>query len=165
MFLFLKMHKKTEQRKHYLKGVVLMLGFIFSIIAGAAMSVQGVWNTRLQEKIGPWEATTFVQGSGFILALVIALIFGSGNIKAIGDVNKLYLLGGALGIVITFTVMQGIGALGATLAVSAILISQLTVAALIDAFALFGSEKVPFGWLKILGLALMVGGTVVFKIK
>ncbi len=142
-----------------------MMGLIFSIIAGAAMSVQGVWNTRLQEKIGAWETTSFVQGTGFIIALIIMFLFGNGNFKEITDVNKLYLFGGLLGIVITFTVMQGIGALGATYAISAILISQLTVAALIDAFGLFGSDKVPFGFLKILGIGLMIGGMVIFKLK
>ena len=142
-----------------------MMGIIFSIIAGAAMSVQGVWNTRLQEKIGMWETTAFVQGTGFILALLVAWLFGSGNIKAMGDVNKLYLLGGALGIIITFTVMQGMSALGPTVAVSCILISQLIVAALIDAFGLFGSEQVNFGLWKFAGVGLMIGGVLLFKLK
>lgn len=142
-----------------------MMGIIFSIIAGAAMSVQGVWNTRLQEKIGMWETTAFVQGTGFLLALVVAWIFGSGNIKAMGEVNKLYLFGGALGIIITFTVMQGMSALGPTVAVSCILIAQLIVAALIDAFGLFGTEKVAFGLWKLAGVGLMIGGVILFKWK
>ena len=142
-----------------------MIGFIFAIIAGAAMSIQGVWNTRLQEKVGLWEVTAFVQGTGFLLALLVALFFGNGNIKEIADANKLYLLGGALGIIITFAVMKGMGALGPTVAVSAILISQLTVAALIDAFGLFGTEKSPFGLLKFVGIGLMIGGVVLFKLK
>lgn len=142
-----------------------MIGLIFSIIAGAAMSVQGVWNTRLQEKIGMWETTAFVQGTGFVLALLIAFFFGNGNFKEIGEANKLYWLGGALGIIITFTVMQGMSALGATYAVSAILISQLTVAAVIDAFGLFGCEQVQFGIWKFVGLGLMIGGMVLFKLK
>ncbi|MDP4118333.1 MAG: DMT family transporter [Bacillota bacterium] len=142
-----------------------MLGLIFSVIAGAAMSIQGVWNTRLQEKMGMWETTAFVQGTGFIVSIIIAFIFGNGGFKEIGEANKLYLLGGILGIVITFTVMQGIDALGATYAISAILIAQLTVAASIDAFGLFGTEKIPFGIFKIIGIALMIGGVIVFKLK
>ena len=142
-----------------------MIGLIFSIIAGAAMSVQGVWNTRLQEKIGMWETTAFVQGTGFVLALLVAFFFGNGNFKEIGEANKLYWFGGALGIIITFTVMQGMSALGATYAVSAILISQLTVAAVIDAFGLFGCEQVQFGIWKFIGLGLMIGGMVLFKLK
>ena len=32
------------------------VGFLFAVIAGAAMSVQGVMNTRLSEKIGLYES-------------------------------------------------------------------------------------------------------------
>ena len=73
------------------------------------------------------------------------------------------MLGGALGLVITLTVMLGIGALSPTVAISAILISQLLVAALIDAFGLFGAERVSFGWTKFLGLGLMAAGLLIFK--
>ena len=41
----------------------MLIGFLFSVIAGAAMSVQGVMNTRLQEHVGLWEANAYVQGT------------------------------------------------------------------------------------------------------
>jgi len=85
-----------------------MLGIIFSIIAGVSMSLQGVFNTRLGEKIGIWETSVLCQGIALIVALIATFIVGDGNFKAIKDANKLYLLGGVLGAVITFTVMQGI---------------------------------------------------------
>lgn len=140
-----------------------MWGVIFSIIAGAAMSFQGVFNTRLSEKIGLFESNAFVQGTAFALSL-IALIFGSkGTFKNIMEADKVYLLGGLLGLIITITVMLGIKDLSPTISISIILISQLLVAALIDAFGLFGSEKVAFGWTKFLGMALMIGGVLLFK--
>ena len=140
-----------------------MWGFIFSAIAGAAMSVQGVMNTRLGDKIGIYEANAFVQGTAFVLSLLAVWILGKGDFKAIGAVNKWYLLGGVLGLVITITVMLGIGKLSPTVAISAILITQLLVAALIDAFGLMGSEQVAFGWNKFAGLAVMIGGVLLFK--
>lgn len=127
------------------------------------MSVQGVMNTRLGEGIGNMEANAFVQGTAFALALAVLLFYRQGSFSELASVNKLYWLGGVLGIVITLTVMLGIKSLGTTLAISVILISQLLVAALIDAFGLFGSEKIVFGWSKYLGLALMTGGMIVFK--
>lgn len=36
------------------------MGILFSILAGAAMSVQGVLNTRLSEKAGLYEANAWV---------------------------------------------------------------------------------------------------------
>ena len=142
-----------------------VLGVIFSIIAGAAMSIQGVMNTRLNEKIGLYEANAFVQGTAFVLALIAAFIFGKGDITKIGEINKLYLLGGALGLVITITVMLGIGSLSPTVAISIILISQLLVAAVIDAFGLMGAERVAFHWTKYVGVGLMIAGVLLFKMK
>lgn len=138
-------------------------GIIFAIIAGSAMSIQGVMNTRLSEKIGLYESNVIVQGTAFILALIALWIMGKGNFRALGEVNKLYLLGGVFGILITVTVMLAIGKLSPTVAISIILISQLAVAALIDAFGIMGSEKVAFSWNKYVGLALMIGGVLLFK--
>ena len=142
-----------------------MLGVIFSIIAGAAMSFQGVMNTRLGDKVGLYEANAFVQFLGFLLSVVVMLILGNGDIKGIFNINKWYLLGGVLAIVITISVMLGIGNLSPTIAISIILISQLTVAAVIDAFGILGSEKIFLHWTKFIGLGLMIGGVVLFKIK
>ena len=132
----------------------MLLGIVLSIIAGMAMSVQGVMNTRLGEGIGNMEANAFVQGTAFALAMIVLLFW-----------RKLYWLGGALGLVITLTVMLGIKSLGTTVAISIILISQLLVAALIDAFGLMGSEKIAFGWNKFAGLAVMCGGMLLFKLR
>ena len=142
-----------------------MVGVIFSIIAGAAMSFQGVMNTRLGDKIGLYEANAFVQFIGFLLSVVVMLIMGNGDLKGIFNVDKWYLLGGVLAIVITISVMLGIGNLSPTISISIILISQLTVAAVIDAFGILGSEKVLVHWTKFIGLGLMIGGVVLFKIK
>ncbi len=142
-----------------------ILGIVFSALAGAAMSVQGVFNARLSEKIGLFESNAFVQGTAFALALIAMWIGGKGSLSKLGEVNKLYWLGGALGIVITLTVMLGMKSLGPAVAVSVILIAQLLVAAIIDALGLFGTEQVAFTWTKWVGMALMLGGVVVFKLQ
>ena len=140
-----------------------MLGFIFAVLAGAAMSVQGVMNTRLGEKIGFYEANAFVQGTAFLLSLAVMWIVGKGSFGELMNTNKLYWLGGVLGLVITLTVMLAINKLSPTVAISVILISQLLVAAVIDCFGMMGSEKLAFSWTKLVGLGLMIGGVLVFK--
>ena len=142
-----------------------MLGIIFSVIAGAAMSVQGVMNTRLGEKIGLYEANVFVQGTAFALSLLAVWLIGSGSFKAITEVNKVYWLGGLIGLIITVTVMLGIKNLSPTVSISIILIAQLLVAAIIDAFGLLGTEKIVFHWTTFAGIALMIGGVIVFKLR
>ena len=139
------------------------MGFIFAVSSGAAMSIQGVMNTRLGEKIGVYESNMYVQGTAFILSLIIMWIFGKGNLGAITQTNKWYLLGGVFGLIITITVMKSVGMLNPTVAISTILVSQLITAALIDAFGLMGSEKIPFTWTKYVGIAFMIGGVMLFK--
>ena len=140
-----------------------MIGVLFSVIAGAVMSLQGVINTRLSEKIGLLEANLFVQGTAFLLSFLAVLIFGRGNLPAIRGTKWYYLIGGVLGLVITVTVILSIKGLSPTAAISIILIAQLLTAALIDLFGWLGAEKTPFGWQKFVGLALMIGGIILFK--
>lgn len=44
-----------------------------------------------------------------------------------------------------------------------IVISQLIVAYVIELFGIFGVEKQPFEWRKILGMAVAITGIVLFK--
>lgn len=142
-----------------------MLGIVYSIIAGICMSLQGVFDTRLGEKIGLWETNAVVQGTGFIITLVIFLFAGNGGFKNIKNVNKLYLLGGLLGAAIIYTVIKGISELGATYSIATILVAQLTAAALIDAFGLFDTAVVKFDITKIIGVAVMITGIIIFKYR
>jgi transporter family-2 protein len=140
-----------------------MFGIICAIISGIAMSVQGVFNTRLGEKIGVWETTLLVQIIALILSLIVFFFLGDGSYANLKDSNKIYLLGGILGVVITFTVIKSVSAMGPTLGIGIILISQLLAAALIDALGLFGSEKIRFSLNHFLGIAIMIVGIVIFK--
>ena len=140
-----------------------MLSIIYAIISGISMTLQGIFNTRLEEKIGTWETNVIVQGSALILTLIILMFLGNGNFKAIKEVNKLYLLGGILGVIIIFTVIKSIGSMGATLGIGIILIAQLASAGIVDAFGLFGTERVSFGIREFLGIGIMIIGIIIFK--
>ncbi|MGL4760114.1 MAG: DMT family transporter [Sarcina sp.] len=142
-----------------------MFGIIFSIIAGLTMSLQGVFNTRVSQKIGLWETNLIVQGTAFLFTGIAYLFLKNGNMSALKSVNKLYLLGGFIGVIITYAVMKGIGDLGPTCSVLIILASQLISAAFIDFLGLFGTTKVIFHWNNYLGIVFMLIGIFLFKFK
>lgn len=142
-----------------------MIGIIIAIISGAAMSIQGVFNTRVSDKIGLWETNTIVQGSAFILTLILMFTVGKGSFQELKSTNKIYLLGGIIGVIITYTVMKTIGNLGPTYGISIILVSQLATAAIIDCFGLCGTEKLSFSWNEFIGLFVMIAGIIIFKWK
>ena len=144
---------------------MLLSGFLYAIAAGIAMSLQGVFNTRLSEKIGTWQTNVFVQGTALLLALVILFLSKDGSFSNIKSVNKLYLSGGVLAVIITFTVMKGMSSIGVTPAVSTILIAQLVAAALIDGCGLFDTACIKFSFTKVIGTAVMIAGILIFKYK
>lgn len=129
------------------------------------MSIQGVMNTRLSEKTGLFLSNSFVQGTAFLLSLIVLLFAKNNNFKGFGEVNKFYLLGGLFGIAITLTVMMSVKGTSPAIAVSTILVSQLICAAIIDAFGIMGTEKIAFGWNKYLGAVIMIAGVLLFKMK
>lgn len=142
-----------------------MIGILLSILSGICMSVQGVFNTRLSEKIGLWETNVIVQGTALVFTVIVLLFAGKGNFRNIKEANKLYLLGGILGVIIIYTVMRGISSVGTTCAISTILIAQLLSAGIIDAFGLFDTPKINFGIKEIVGILTMIAGIVIFKWK
>lgn len=142
-----------------------MISIICAIISGISMSLQGVFNTKLSEKIGIWETNVLVQLTGLILTLIISFFLGKGSYSNLKNTNKVFLLGGVLGVVIIFTVMKSISGMGTTIGIGTILIAQLLAAGIIDAFGLFGTDKIKFTFHEFLGIAIMIVGIVIFKWK
>ena len=77
--------------------------------------------------------------------------------------NKYTLLGGVIGAFITITVIQSMGALGPAKAAMLIVISQLAVAYIIELLGIFGVDKQPFEWRKLLGMGIAIVGIIIFK--
>lgn len=142
-----------------------MLGIIMSLISGALMSIQGVFNTNVTKSAGLWLTNAIVQGSAFVVCLIALIITKDGNVSGLKEVNNLYLLGGVIGAGITYFVIKGISSLGPTYAIMLILISQMIVAYLIEYFGLFGTESPGFNWSKLVGVCFMIVGIIIFQFK
>ena len=141
-----------------------MIGFLIALLSGALMSVQGVFNTKVTETTGMWVSNAWVQLTAFLVCILGWFIAGRDDILSIGKVEPRYLLlGGVIGAGITLTVIKSVDALGPAKAALLIVIAQLFVAYLIDLFGLFGVDKEPFEWRKILGLLIAISGIVIFK--
>lgn len=141
-----------------------MIGILIALLSGALMSIQGVFNTEVTKNSSIWVSAGWVQLTALITCVVIWFFTGRQSPAGLFDVdNKFMLLGGVIGAVITFTVIRSMDSLGPAKAVMLIVISQLLVAYLIEVFGIFGVEKVGFEWRKAIGMALAIGGVVLFK--
>jgi transporter family-2 protein len=143
-----------------------MIGFFVAIISGALMSIQGVFNTKVTENSSLWAANTFVQFTALLVCIGAWLITDRTSFKQVISVEPKYtLLGGVIGAFITLTVIKSMEALGPAKAVMLIVIAQLIVAYLIELLGLFGTDKQPFSWRKIIGMGIAIAGVVVFKFE
>ena len=141
-----------------------MMGIVIALISGALMSVQGVFNTGVTEQTSIWVSNSWVQFSALIVCLAGWFFTGRGSFAGLLTAEPKYmLLGGAIGAFITLTVIKSMDALGPAKAAMLIVISQLIVAYLIELIGLFGVERQPLEWRRVLGMAIAIAGVIMFK--
>ena len=141
-----------------------MLGIWIAVLSGALMSIQGVFNTEVTKQSSLWVSTGWVQLSALLVCIAAWFFTGRDSIGALWQVDHKYmLLGGVIGAVITVTVIKSMESLGPARAALLIVIAQLAVAYLIELFGIFGVEKQPFEWRKMLGMGVAVAGLILFK--
>ena len=142
-----------------------MVAIITAIVSGALMSVQGVFNEGVTKQTSVWLSAAFVQLTAFLFCA--AAWFMTGRDSSIGALfridNKYMLLGGILGALITYTVIKSMEGLGPAQAVMIIVTAQLLIAYFIELFGMFGVDKVDFQWRKLVGVAVAIGGILLFK--
>lgn len=141
-----------------------MIGIFIALISGALMSIQGVFNTEVTNKTSIWVANSWVQFTAFLFCIGIWFFTGRNSFTGLFQVEHKYsLLGGVIGVFITYTVIRSMDSLGPARSVLLIVVAQLAVAYGIELFGIFGVEKQPFEWKKMIGLLLSIVGIIVFK--
>ena len=141
-----------------------MFGILIALLSGALMSIQGVFNTQVTKQTDLWVSTGWVQLSAFAVCIAAWLFTGRSSISALLDVSPKYmLLGGVIGAFITVTVIQSMSALGPARSVMLIVISQLIIAYVFELLGMFGVDKQPLEWRKIIGMAVYIVGIIIFK--
>lgn len=143
----------------------MFMSIITGLISGVLMSVQGVFNTRVSEKAGLWFTTGIVHFTAFLVCVAVLFFTRDANVTGLKMVNKWYLLGGVIGVGITYTVIVSMAKLGPAFAVMMILIAQMISAYLIELLGWFGTEKSSFAWTKVIGVGIMIIGIICFQWK
>lgn len=147
------------------KDVILLsvkiIPLLLAAIAGLTMALQGTLNSLLSKTIGLLETTFWIQLVGTVLSAILLFVFrlGSGDLGALGKAPWYASLGGLLGVVITFFVASSISKIGATAATTAIVVSQVATACLLDHFGLLGLHQSPLTFGHGIGVVLLAVGT------
>lgn len=143
----------------------MVLGILFAILAGALVSLQNIFNSKVSEHAGSSTTTTLVLGLGFVASFTIGFLFEGKQLFELQNMKTWYWFSGLIGIGVVTCVVQGIKLLGPTYAISILLTSQLGIALLWDTFGWMGLEKVPFTLQQFIGVFVIVAGILIFKMS
>lgn len=141
----------------------ILIGFSLAILAGILISLQSVFNTKVNENIGQRLTTTCVLGIGLISSVLFYIITEKSISVNFYTTNYLFYVSGLFGIGLIICIMGAIKSLGPTYTVLISLITQLVVALCIDTFGLFGMESVPIQINKLVGIGVVIVGVGIFK--
>jgi transporter family-2 protein len=140
-----------------------MVGFLIALLSGALMSIQGVFNTGVTKASSIWVANVFVQFTALTVCLGAWLISDRSSFLKVFSVEPKYmLLGGCIGVFITYTVIKSMAALGPAKATMLIVVAQLAVSYAIELLGIFGVDKQPLNLRKALGIAVAAAGVIIY---
>lgn len=141
---------------------------ILGIVGGICICMEGSLNSLLGRHVGVLKSALAPFGTGF-LAILVILFFITGD-KAGGMTQWAKapwysFLGGAFAAVFVAINILIIPKVGVGAALSAAIVGQLAMSVVVDALGLFGLERIPFSFSRILGLGLLLVGVHLILIK
>ena len=133
------------------------LAVSFSVLAGLAGAVQVAVMSQLGDRISVAGALAFASLFTAVAAFAI-LLAARRSVSAYVDAFHQpwwMLMGGVMGLLIVFTITYAGSRIGVAATVGILIAGQLLMGAAIDRWGLFGSEKIPLHWYRLLGIALL----------
>lgn len=133
---------------------------LMALGGGLAGSLQVAVMGKLGDRVGTLEAIAFAFVVTAVLGALILVVAGRG-LGGYADAfhsPKWLWLGGVMGVFIVLAITVAGPAIGTTATVALLIAGQLVTATAIDRFGWFGVDRVPIGWMRLLGLALLVAG-------
>jgi bacterial/archaeal transporter family-2 protein len=137
------------------------LAVVLTALAGGLIALQAPINSGLGRATGglPAALVSFSIGT-LALAAVVVLSGKAGELGSTFDVSWYYLLGGLLGAVYVTNALIAVSVVGAGGVAAATVAGQLTASVAIDRLGLFGLDQVPLSPERVIGVALLMAGTV-----
>jgi bacterial/archaeal transporter family-2 protein len=134
---------------------------VLTACAGGLIALQAPINAGLGRATGslPAALVSFLVGTVALTAIVV-LSGKAGGLSSTFDVSWYYLLGGLLGAVYVANALIAVTAIGAGGVAAATITGQLTASVAIDRLGLFGLDQVPLTPERVVGVALLLAGTV-----
>jgi bacterial/archaeal transporter family-2 protein len=134
---------------------------VLTALAGGLIALQAPINAGLGKQTGglPAALVSFAVGS-LALAAIVVLSGKAAGLSSTFDVSWYYLVGGLLGAVYVANALFAVSVIGAGGVAAVTVTGQLIAAVAIDRLGLFGLDQVPLSPDRLVGLGLLLAGTV-----
>ena len=134
-----------------------------TVAAGGFVAAQAPVNNVLSERVGTFGAASvnFIVGTICVLVITFAFAGGIGGEEGARTPPWYYwVLGGVGGVAIVVTTLIAVRELGAGGVTAAVIAGQLALSVVLDRLGVLGLEERAVTWDKLLGIALLMVGTV-----
>lgn len=136
----------------------IVLTILIGLMGGVAVGIQGPLAGAMSQRVGGSASSFIVHMSGALLSGLL-LVARGGETMQNWRALPWYMLGsGAFGLVLYLTLSHTLPRLGATTAVTLIIVGQLLMGMLIDHFGWFGVSIRPIGGLHGVAAVLLLAG-------
>jgi transporter family-2 protein len=129
-------------------------------VVGGCIALQAPINAGLGKSTGSFASAFISFAIGTLLLASIVILSGrAADIGGATDVQWYYLLGGVLGAAYVFSALVLVDEIGAGGVAAATVTGQLTTSVLLDRLGVLGLEETPLTAERMIGVALLLGGT------
>ena len=136
------------------------VAIFLSLLAGIAGSIQVAVSGAFGRRIGVLEATAFgsIGAALIVTSLVLVARQGLGGVAAGLREPPWLWLNGVMGAIVVTSITFTAPRIGTFATIGLLIAGQLAMGVVIDAFGLFGLDRIPFSWSRALGLVLLAAG-------
>jgi bacterial/archaeal transporter family-2 protein len=145
------------------------IGFaLLGILGGVCVCMEGSLNSLLGRHVGVLRSALAPFGTGFMAILIVVLFITgdrTGRVSEWTAAPWYSFLGGAFAAVFVAINILIIPKVGIGAALSATIVGQLAMSMAVDALGLFGLERIPISFARIIGLCCLLLGVRLMFVK
>ena len=138
-----------------------ILALLATLAVGGLVATQPPANELLSRHVGAIGAAFCSLALSTLIMGTILLVAGdAGRLSGLSGYRPEYALGALAGVAVVFVSLVTVKHLGATGVTAALVATQLIVSAVLDRFGLLGLEEVGLTPARLIGIGLLIAGTV-----
>lgn len=137
------------------------LAIVLTVVAGLLVGLQPPANAALSRHVGDFGAALLSAAiSSAIIGVVLLLVGEPGRLSAVTHARPEQLLGGLAGAVVVTVSLVAVRPLGAGAVVALLVAAQIVISVVADRLGWFGLHHVGLDAGRLLGVLLVIAGTV-----